>query len=337
MSLIKNKKIISPIARGSGAFVIHDLLAKQIRNYRIAPYSPLRTLMPLSIKFIPSMNTADLIHTTPDYAIFSTKKSIPLVITFHHIVLDKWMRQYASIAQKIHYASDLKLWTYLAVKRASAITAVSQYTAGMIKKELCIKSPVRVIYNGIDVGFFRPSLSNRSNGKKISIFFSGNLTRRKGAHWLPAISDKLDSNIQIYYTKGLRRRGSLPASDRLQPIGYVPFADMPQRYCDMDILLMPTVREGFGLSIAEAMACGLPVVATNCSAIPELIDEGKGGFLCPPGDVDAFAEKLNILANSPKMRQEMGEYNRSKVEKEFTLVRMVKEYKRLFHEILEIR
>ena len=281
------------------------------------------------------MNTADLIHTTPDYAIFSAKKSVPLVITFHNYVMDKWMRQYASLAQKIHYTSDLKLWTYLAVKQASAITAVSHYTAGIIKQELCIESPVRVIHNGIDIDNFKPSLTIKPKSKEISIFFSGNLTHRKGAHWLPAISDKLDSNIRIYYTKGLRRRGSLPASERLQSIGSVSYNDMPQRYRDMDILLMPTVREGFGLSIAEAMACGLPVVATNCSAIPELIDEGKGGFLCPPGDVDAFAEKLNILANSPKMRREMGEYNRSKVEEKFTLVRMVKEYKRLFHEILE--
>ena len=98
---------------------------------------------------------------------------------------------------------------------------------------------------------------------------------------------------------------------------------------------MPTVREGFGLSIAEAMACGLPVVATNCSAIPELIDEGKGGFLCPPGDVAVFAEKLNILAGSPEMRREMGEYNRAKAEKQFTLGRMVREYDRLFNEVLE--
>jgi len=332
---LKNKQIVSPIARGSGAFVIHDLLAKNIPSYHITPYNPLRTLMPLSIKYIASMNTADLVHAPPDYAIFSADKSIPLVITFHNYVLDKWMRQYASMAQKIHYASDLKIWTTLAVRRASAITAVSRYTAGIVKKDMGIESPVRVIHNGVDIELFRPSFSNQSNQKEISIFFSGNLTRRKGAHWLPAISEKLDSHTTIYYTKGLRSRRSLPASDRLQSIGSIPFTDMPQRYRDMDILLMPTVREGFGLSIAEAMACGLPVVATNCSAIPELIDEGKGGFLCPPGDVDAFAEKLKILASSPKMRQEMGEYNRSKVEKEFTLVRMIKEYKRLFQEILK--
>jgi glycosyltransferase involved in cell wall biosynthesis len=82
------------------------------------------------------------------------------------------------------------------------------------------------------------------------------------------------------------------------------------------------------------MACGLPVVASNCSAIPELIDNGKGGFLCPVGDVAAFSEKINLLADSPKLRHEMGEYNRAKVEKMFTIERMVNEYQGLFEEVL---
>jgi len=55
---------------------------------------------------------------------------------------------------------------------------------------------------------------------------------------------------------------------------------------------------------------------------------------CPVGDVGAFAEKINLLADSPKLRHEMGEYNRSKVEKMFTLDRMVKEYRELFEETL---
>jgi glycosyltransferase involved in cell wall biosynthesis len=117
-------------------------------------------------------------------------------------------------------------------------------------------------------------------------------------------------------------------------VGSVPFKDMANRYRQMDLLVMPSVREGFGLSVAEAMACGLPVVASDCSAIPELIDDGKGGFLCPVGDVNAFAEKINLLADSPKLRREMGEYNRAKVEKMFALDRMVKEYQELFEEVL---
>ncbi len=97
---------------------------------------------------------------------------------------------------------------------------------------------------------------------------------------------------------------------------------------------MPTVREGFGMAVAEAMACGLPVVASDCSSIPELIDDGKGGYLCPVGDVKAFAEKINLLAESPNLRREMGEYNRTKVEKMFTLEKMAKGYQELFEEVL---
>ncbi len=85
---------------------------------------------------------------------------------------------------------------------------------------------------------------------------------------------------------------------------------------------------------AKALAC-LPVVTTDSSSLPELIDHGKGGFLCPLGNVDAFAEKINYLAESPQLRREMGEYNRAKVERMFTLERMVREYVELFKEVLE--
>jgi glycosyltransferase involved in cell wall biosynthesis len=170
--------------------------------------------------------------------------------------------------------------------------------------------------------------------KEIRVFFSGNLIRRKGSHWLPTIAQQLQKNIRIFYTQGLRTRNNLSTHSKLQPMGSVPFHEIHKLYQEMDILLMPTVREGFGLAVAEAMACGLPVVASDCSAIPELIDHGKGGFLCPVGDVNAFAEKINLLADSPKLRREMGEYNRAKIEKMFTLDRMVKEYQELFDEVL---
>ena len=74
--------------------------------------------------------------------------------------------------------------------------------------------------------------------------------------------------------------------------------------------------------------------ATERSSLPELIDHGKGGFLCPLGDVDAFAEKVNLLAESPALRREMGEYNRAKVERLFTLERMVLEYEELFERVI---
>ena len=61
---------------------------------------------------------------------------------------------------------------------------------------------------------------------------------------------------------------------------------------------MPTVREGLSLAVLEAMACGLPVVASACSSLPEQIDNGMGGFLCPVGDVVAFAEKIKLTGRN---------------------------------------
>ena len=328
-------KITSPMATGNGAYIIHQILGNKIPNYHICGYNPYWTLCPPALPFLcRRQGIPDIIHTTPDYAGFFYRKSIPLVITFHNYVLDRWMRPYSSWLQRIHYTTDLKLFTRLALKKAHTITAVSQFTARLVQQDLKKTFPVRVIYNGVDTNKFTPASTYDSSPKEIQVLFSGNLTRRKGAHWLPLIAKRLKKNIRIYYTQGLRTKKAMPSITGLESIGAVPFKEMQALYRQMDILLMPSVREGFGLAVAEAMACGLPMVASNCSAIPELIDDGKGGFLCPVGDVAAFAEKINFLADSPQLRHEMGEYNRSKVEKMFTLERMVKEYRELFEKVL---
>jgi len=330
----KKKRIVSPISTGSGANIIHILLEKYIHEYHVIGYNPYWTLLPFLLPLTASVKDASLIHTSPDYAMFFCRKSVPLILTFHNYVLDPWMRKYTSWIQWVHYSMDLCLWTKLSVQKAHTVTAVSRFVAQLVQDDLNISQPVKVIYNGVDVDLFTPAPSLTSTSKEIRVLYSGNLTRRKGTHWLPSIARQLQKNVCIYYTLGLRTRRTFPEGTGLQPVGPVLFEDMPDRYRQMDILVMPSVREGFGLAVAEAMACGLPVVASNCSAIPELIDDGKGGFLCPVGDVNQFAERINQLADSPALRKEMGEYNRAKVEKMFTLDRMVKEYQELFEAVL---
>jgi len=330
----KNVRILSPMAMGNGAFIVHSMLEQHIPCYNLSGYNPYWSLFPFTLPFLMRSKSADLIHSAPDYAIFHSTESVPLVITFHNYVLDHWMHQYSSKLQRIHYSTDLRLWTRLAVIKASAISAVSQFTASKVKQDLRLSNNISVIYNGVDENYFTPRHKFTSLNKKIKVFFSGNLTQRKGAHWLPAIAMRLNNNIGILYTTGLRTKDPFLKIDNLKSIGCVPYNKMPNQYRDMDILLMPSVREGFGLAIAEAMACGLPIVASSCSAIPELVDDGLGGFLCPVGDVDCFAEKINILADSPNLRKEMGQYNRSKVEKHFTVKRMVEGYRKLFDRIL---
>lgn len=331
-----NSKIISPMGRGSGAYVIHRILERQIPGYRVIPYHANWTLVPFALRLAARFRAADLIHTVPDYAVFFYRKSIPMVISFQNYVLDIWMRPYCSLLQKIHYATDLRIWTRSAIKKAQKITAVSRFTADLVRKDLKLSDPIDIIHNGVDADHFTPNPVKRNDQKKIHVFFSGNLTRRKGAHWLPEIAKHLNRNIKIFYTQGLRTRGVLPDLPNLRSIGAVEFEQMPARYRQMDILLMPTVREGFSLAVLEAMASGLPVVASHCSSLPEQIDEGKGGFLCPVGDAQSFAEKINSLADSPKLRNEMGGYNRGKVEERFTKDKMIAGYKNLFKNLLSL-
>lgn len=323
------------MANGNGAYVVHKLLESRIAGYQVIPYNPYRTLFPLSLFPVGRFRGADVIHTTPDYAFFHALKTIPLIVTFHNYVLDQFMRDYSSALQNIHYRTDLKIFTKLAVGKADIINAVSRFTSDLVRQEMKLADNIRVIYNGIDHELFTPKKTNhKKQTNKINVLFCGNLTRRKGAHWLVPIAERLDRNINILYTSGLRSSGMLADHSQLKCIGAVSYHKMPAVYQDADILLFPTVREGFGLAAAEAMSCGLPVVATDCSSLPELIDDGKGGFLCPLGDVDVFADKIRLLAENPRSRSEMGEYNRAKVEKMFTLDRMVRQYQELFEEVL---
>ena len=324
--------IASPMCWGNGAFVIHKELEHALPGYRVLPYHPNLTLFPAFLPLAARIKQASLVHTTPDYAIFFRRQNIPLVVTFHNYVLDHFMKPYSSWLQRIHYATTLRRFTTMAVHKAQAITAVSRFTADIVRRDLGYEGPLPVIYDGVDTDRFQPT--RRVHGRiDVRVLFSGNLTLRKGAQWLAPIARQLHPNIRIFYTTGLRTRNRLPSGPNLIPIGRVPHAEMPERYRQMDILLMPTVREGFGMAVLEAMACGLPVVASDCSSIPELLDDAKGGFLCTVGDTGAFADRINMLAQSKKLRHEMGAYNREKTVREFALEKMLAAYQRLFSEM----
>lgn len=327
--------IVSPMAFGNGAYILHKNLERGIPDYKVVQYNPYLTMFPPLLYLITKNTRTELVHTTPDYGCFFYKKNIPLVLTFHGFVLDSFMKQYSTLAQYLHYRTDLRWLTLRAISKATVVTAVSKYTAGLAAKELGLKNEVRVIYNGIDASVFHPIKKLKTN--LVKVLFVGNLRKAKGISLLPRIAERLGDGIVIQYTTGLRNKNKLFNSPKLINIGSVPHEDMPKLYNQADILVFPTAREGFGLAVAEAMASGLPVVATDCSSMPELIVEGKGGYLCEPGNVFEFAERINALAQSPRLRNEMGEFNRCRIEQYFTLDKMVRNYRELFAEVLDGR
>jgi len=322
------------MSTGNGAFIVHKQLASCLDGYSVYPYHPNFTLFP---PFLPLLNCkqADIIHTTPDYGIFFKKRNSRLVLSFHNYVLDRFMNDYSSFLQKLHYRTDLKLFTRLSLQRADILTAVSHFTADLVKQDMGLNQDIRVIYNGIDESLFVPAKSS-DNKSVITVLFSGNTSARKGFDFLPKLLPYLNNNIRILYTTGLRNKHPAKISEKMVDVGSIPHRDMPALYQQADILIFPSIREGFGLSVAEAMSCGLPVVAFNTSSLPELIDHKYGGYLTDIHDVRMFADYVNILAESHSLRRDMGDYNREKVERKFARSRMIGDYRHLFEEVITL-
>jgi len=325
--------ILSPMATGNGAYVLHKAIEARLAGYRVVDYSPLLTLFPPLLPGVIRNMRCALMHATPDYGLFFRRPRTPLILTIHNYVCDPWMRPFSSILQQIHYATDLRWFIRRSLKVATVVTSVSRFSAELLQGHLKLNIPIRLIYNGVDLKRFHPD-DRKTSTSMVRVLFSGNLTRRKGAQWLPAISSGLHHGIVIQFASGLGHGGIRLSSPNVIALGRVAWEDMPDIYRMSDVLLAPTVREGLSLAVLEAMACGLPVVASNCSSLPELIDDGMGGFLCPVGDVRAFADRINLLAQTPELRCRMGDYNRAKVERFFTVDRMITEYRELFESLL---
>ena len=93
---------------------------------------------------------------------------------------------------------------------------------------------------------------------------------------------------------------------------FIPYVATPQEaLADLDVLVnLSHFEESFGRSVVEAMAAGLPVVAYQWGALPELIEEGETGYLLPLGDVAGVSRRVEQLAENPSLRQRLGEAGR---------------------------
>ena len=115
--------------------------------------------------------------------------------------------------------------------------------------------------------------------------------------------------------------------------GYVPGA--AARCAEFDIQVVCSLAEPCGLATLEAMAQGRPVVATASGGSPELIDDGREGFLVPPDDSERLARRLDCLLDSPGLRCEMGRRGRERVIREFSLEHMIERTENVYRNVLE--
>lgn len=275
--------------------------------------------------------SARLIHSSSRAGFALRIPGRPLVLTVHHLVADPTYYPYTRPAQRLFHRIE-HVYDALSISRADAIACVSDYTRRRMT-ELYKRSDARVIHNGIDTNLFRPLPSERpGTAHPFRLLFVGNRTRRKGSDLLAPLMELLGPEYSLWYTGG-QRSGEVPIQiPGSVALGRLSVHDLVRAYNACHALIFPSRLEGFGLAVAEAMACGLPVVTSDSSSLPELVVEEQGGFLCPIDDVEALAAAVQRLAENPGLCGEMGAFNRARAEEQFSLRRMAEDYRLLYAE-----
>lgn len=332
-------EVVAPVVEGSGAIVVHRALEAEVSGYQVEALSPYRGLLPLALA-MRRHSPANIAHSLPELGPWVAHRDSKLVVTFHNYYLDREALAAASFAQRVFYRNFMAPAVVESVRCAKWVTAVSRYTAELVHRCHAPGKRLVLIPNGVDTTLFSPGY--RGTDDTVKILFAGNPTRRKGAEHLATLARELPEGALMQITSGMRDSAISRLGSRLRGndgkkankvIEVIPRRDhdeMPDVYRGADILFFPTRREGLSLVVLEAMACGLPVVATNCSSMPELVDHGKGGLLFAPDNRAEMRDQLLRLIRDPVMRAEMGAFNREKVLAEFPLEKMVAGYRELF-------
>jgi len=177
------------------------------------------------------------------------------------------------------------------------------------------------------VALFLGGLKARKNLPLLLDVWARVAPRHPGARLLIAGGGPLLESLRARSdTKGLR--GSVRFT------GYVPEVEKADHFNLGDVFVFPSAMEGFGLAVAEAMASGVPVVASDRGSIPELLVDGEGGFVCDPARPDLFVDRLlRLLADAP-LRAKLGAANAERVDRCFRWERCVAATRRVYEDVL---
>jgi len=190
------------------------------------------------------------------------------------------------------------------VAAADLIIVASRFTAGTLRESPASATRIEVVPYGAPELPPDPESREAPPAGILRAIFVGALTQRKGLSYALEAVRRLGSRIQLTLI-GARPAGSCsPLDEALRAhrwISYLSPADVLAEMRRHDVLIFPSLCEGFGLVILEALACGLPVISTAHTGAPDVVSEGVDGFIVPIRSADAIVEKLEALLASPAM------------------------------------
>ncbi len=218
---------------------------------------------------------------------------------------DRWKTGCHDCPQKKAYPASLLMdnseWNYKKKKELFTgvnmhLVAVSEWLAGEVKESFLQDYPLSVIYNGIDLSVFKPTVSDFKKkygieDKKVALGVASTWDVRKGLNDFIKLSMMLPDNYKVVVV-GVNQKEQQSIPDNM--IG-IPRTDSVEElagiYTAADVFLNASVEETFGLPTVEAMACGTPVIVYDATALPEVITS-KTGFIVSPHDLKVVCDTI---------------------------------------------
>ena len=279
---------------------------------------------------------------------YAKKKNVPLVVTYH----GDWVESYGGVIRKMGVAFHNKYLVDKLLSYADVIISPSEYYITGSRFLRKYRDKIVVIPNGINLEGFNVRYSKKECreklglplGKKILLYF-GYLSPYKGPDVLVKAMTKIIKDVPdaelVFAGKGVMREElemlskDLGIEKNVKFAGFVEERLKPLYYKAADVFCLPSTMstESFGIVNLEAMACGVPIVASKIGGVPDVVKDGENGLLAPPKDSDALADAIIYLLENDEVREKMGKSGREKV-KDYSWGRIAEETERVYKRVI---
>ena len=273
------------------------------------------------------------------------KYNKPFIVTQHNTFID-----YKSLLTTLEHLNDMAIGKAV-LKDADKILTVSKETKKYVLRLGADKTKTSVMYNGVDTKCFQTADKTRSR-KKLNlpddrriVFSVRRLVYKNGLDTLiesvPEVAREFPDVLFVVAGKGPSRQliedriNELGIGNNIMLTGFVPDELLPVYYNASDYFVLPSASgEGLPLVLFEAMACGLPVVATTVGGTPEIVEQKKNGVLVPARNPKKMAKGLLELLKNEKLTKSIGEQARTDIVSRFSWDENARKLEKVYRQFL---
>lgn len=231
-------------------------------------------------------------------------------------------------------------WVGLKYRLYHRVVTISEGIRQVLIDEGLAPARVTCVHSAVDTDRYRPGCAERAllarelglSGAGPVLAVVAQLIARKGHRYLldalPGILEAVPQTQVVFFGRGpleAALRTEVERAGLTEQVHFAGFRDDLERLLPcLDLVVHPAEMEGLGVSLLQAAACGLPIVAFPAGGIPEIVREGENGHLLPVGDVAGLQQRIIELLREPERMREMGRCGRALVAREFSIDSMVR-------------